>query len=164
MKERIPDLDKNMIRTRMEDLMIDCHLATINVLDPRKRLGHKFEIIGFDFLLDEDFRVWLIEVNTCPYLGPVLCAYRDNFMLDLLNDSFKLTIDKFFLNKDMTVDEIHRETEFELLVTADGKVNKRTPINCEDPSDDSPGKSRKLGWFPEFLYPSKIVHQNMLEN
>lgn len=25
--------------------------------------------MGFDFLLDEDFRVWLIEINTNPYLG-----------------------------------------------------------------------------------------------
>ena len=28
-----------------------------------------FELFGFDFLIDEDFRVWLIEVNTNPYLG-----------------------------------------------------------------------------------------------
>ena len=52
--------------------MIDCHLAAVNNLDPRKRAGYKFEIIGFDFLLDEDLRVWLLEVNTCPYMGPVL--------------------------------------------------------------------------------------------
>jgi len=28
-----------------------------------------FELFGYDFLIDEDFRVWLIEVNTNPYLG-----------------------------------------------------------------------------------------------
>ena len=56
----------------MKDLMIDCHLAAAPTLDPRKRPGFKFELVGFDFLVDEDLRVGLIEVNTCPYLGPVL--------------------------------------------------------------------------------------------
>jgi hypothetical protein len=28
-----------------------------------------FEFLGYDFLIDEDFRLWLIEVNTNPYLG-----------------------------------------------------------------------------------------------
>jgi len=71
-------------------------------LDPRKRPGHKFEVIGFDFLIDEDLRVWLIEVNTCPYMGPVLTQQQPNFMADLLDDTFKLTIDKIFLEKELT--------------------------------------------------------------
>ena len=57
---------------RMKDLMIDCHMAAQANLDPRKRAGYKLEIVGFDFILDEDLRVWLIECNTCPYMGPVL--------------------------------------------------------------------------------------------
>ena len=66
------DLDKDHIMQRMKDIMIDCHLAAAGNLDPRKRPGYKLEIVGFDFLLDEDLRVWLLEVNTCPYMGPVL--------------------------------------------------------------------------------------------
>ena len=68
----------------------------MNNLDPRKRPGYKLEIICFDFLLDEDFRVWLIEVNTCPFMGPVLKQSTPEFMLDMLDDTFKLTIDPLF--------------------------------------------------------------------
>jgi hypothetical protein len=80
----------------MQDIMIDCHIGAMNNLDPRKRPGYKLEIIGFDFLLDEDFRVWLIEVNTCPFMGPVLKQSTPEFMLDMLDDTFKLTIDPLF--------------------------------------------------------------------
>ena len=82
----------------MCDLMIDCHLAALPKLDPHKRPGNKFELIGFDFIIDEDLRVWLIEVNTCPYMGPVLTQHYANFMVDMLDDTFKLTIDGYFLN------------------------------------------------------------------
>ena len=71
-QQNIKDLDKGHIMQRMKDIMIDCHMAALPTLDPKKRPGQKFELIGFDFLIDEDFRVWLIEVNTCPYQGPVL--------------------------------------------------------------------------------------------
>jgi len=37
-------------------------------LNPNKR-KNVFEFLGYDFLIDEDFRTWLIEVNTNPYIG-----------------------------------------------------------------------------------------------
>ena len=112
----------------MKDIMIDCHLAAIHALDPRKRPGYKLEIIGFDFLLDEDFRVWLIEVNTCPFMGPVLPQQHPNFMLDLLDDTFKLTIDDLFHGQPLSRDKIEKETNYELLCTADSTVNKRSNL------------------------------------
>jgi hypothetical protein len=107
----------------MKDIMIDCHVAAMPNLDQRKRPGLKLEIVGFDFILDEDFRVWLIEVNTCPYMGPVLTKQHQNFMLDLLDDTFKLTIDKVFHGKTLSSEEIENETEYELLCSSDLIVN-----------------------------------------
>lgn len=52
----------------MKDLIIDSILAVKTQLNPKKR-KNVFELLGYDFLIDEDFRVWLIEVNTNPYLG-----------------------------------------------------------------------------------------------
>lgn len=53
---------------RIKDLVIDCFMAAQGQLNPQKR-EVCFELMGFDFLIDEDFRVWLIEVNTNPYFG-----------------------------------------------------------------------------------------------
>jgi len=38
-----------------------------------------FELFGYDFLIDEDLRPWLLEVNTNPYLG-----VANDFIKDLL--------------------------------------------------------------------------------
>ena len=48
--------------------------------------------MGFDFLIDEDFRVWLIEVNTNPYFG-VLNDKMPQFIDNLVDDTMRLTVD-----------------------------------------------------------------------
>jgi tubulin monoglycylase TTLL3/8 len=49
----------------MKDLALDCFLSAKNSMNPSKR-RNSFEFFGFDFMIDEDFRIWLIEVNTNP--------------------------------------------------------------------------------------------------
>ena len=39
-----------------------------NTLNPNNR-SPCFELFGYDFMIDEDFRCWLLEINTNPYLG-----------------------------------------------------------------------------------------------
>ena len=48
--------------------MIDTFLSARRSMNPNNREG-TYELFGFDFLIDEDYRVWLIEVNSNPYLG-----------------------------------------------------------------------------------------------
>ncbi len=45
----------------------DCFRAVWGKIDPVKKTN-TFEIYGLDFMLDEDFKVYLIEVNTNPAL------------------------------------------------------------------------------------------------
>lgn len=65
-------------------------------------LGNKrlsFEIFGYDFMLDENFRVWLIETNTNPSIttpGVILKAYVPR----MVDDAFKITLDKIFPPKE----------------------------------------------------------------
>lgn len=53
---------------RMKDLIIDCFLSVKHAVNPSRRKNN-FELFGFDFMVDEDYRIWLIEVNFNPYLG-----------------------------------------------------------------------------------------------
>ena len=60
-----------------------------------KERKHCFEIFGYDFILDEDFNTWLIEVNTNP------CIEESSPLLGMLiprmlDEAFKLTIDVIF--------------------------------------------------------------------
>ena len=51
-----------------------------------------FEVFGLDFMIDEDFKPWLIEINTNPCLE-TSCATLDRVIPRMLDNAFKLTID-----------------------------------------------------------------------
>ncbi|KAF7655265.1 hypothetical protein LDENG_00058110 [Lucifuga dentata] len=50
---------------RMQEIMTQCFFAVKSKLDCR--LGF-FDLIGCDFMIDEDFKVWLLEMNCNPAL------------------------------------------------------------------------------------------------
>ena len=69
-------------------------VAAKRKLNPNKR-KHCFEIFGYDYIIDQDFNVWLIEVNTNP------CIEESSSLLKILlprmlDDAFKITIDELF--------------------------------------------------------------------
>ena len=70
-------MDKHVI-PRIQDLIIDSIMAVRADLNASNRSDF-FELFGFDFLIDEDWRTWLIECNTNPYLG-----IPNDFIRDLL--------------------------------------------------------------------------------
>ena len=72
-------------------------------------------------------------------------------MLDLLDDTFKLTVDKVFHGKTLTPEEIEKETEYELLCTGDLTTNNRSQIGLEVKSKDQQDLFPEL---PRSLYPS----------
>lgn len=63
-------------------------------MDPNKRKTC-FEVFGFDFILDDDMNVWLIEVNTNPCIeesSKILKVYLPR----MIDDMIKLSVDSLF--------------------------------------------------------------------
>jgi hypothetical protein len=76
---------------RISDIVIDTFLSQKDNMNPNQR-KHVFELFGYDFMIDEDFRVWLIEVNTNPYLGTPN-AYMEELLPTMMDDMFRIVID-----------------------------------------------------------------------
>ena len=52
---------------QMHEIVLKTFNAVRKTIDPNRR-KFSFELFGYDFILDEDFNQWLIEVNTNPCL------------------------------------------------------------------------------------------------
>ena len=77
----------------------------------RKKLNansrnYSFELFGYDFLVDETFKAWLIEINTNPCLEEsskllkmLLPRMIGNFLIIIIDDALKLTVDQIFPRK-----------------------------------------------------------------
>lgn len=69
---------------KLKQLATDTIRAVSRKLDPNRR-NCSFEIFGYDFMIDEDMKPWLIEVNTnpclelsSPYLARLIPAMIEN--------------------------------------------------------------------------------------
>ncbi len=87
------DFRRDIVK-RIIDLIIDAFLASKEAINPNKR-KEAFELLGFDFLVDEDLRTWLIEINTNPYLG-IPNEYIRGLMGEMINDMLEIVIDQRF--------------------------------------------------------------------
>jgi len=52
-----------------------------------------FEILGYDFMIDENFKVWLIEVNASPQMDANNNAILRTLIKSMLTDLAKVVID-----------------------------------------------------------------------
>ena len=82
---------EELLLPRIKDLIIDTFLCVKRKMNPNNRMN-VFELFGFDFLLDEDFRIWLIEVNYNPFLGTPN-AFMKDLVPKMINDMLKIVLD-----------------------------------------------------------------------
>ena len=57
-----------------------------------------FEIFGYDFIIDNDFKPWILEINNNPGLA-ISSPVIKKLVPRMLDDAFRLTIDKIFETK-----------------------------------------------------------------
>jgi hypothetical protein len=67
-----------------------------------------FEIFGYEFILDENYRPYLLEINTNPGLE-ISSPLISQLLPRMIDDAFKLTIDEEF---SMSSDFINQESKF----------------------------------------------------
>ncbi|XP_067447666.1 protein polyglycylase TTLL10 isoform X2 [Thunnus thynnus] len=76
---------------RMQQIMTQCFLAVKSKLDCR--LGF-FDLIGCDFMVDEDFKVWLLEMNCNPALH-TNCEVLKEVIPSVVVETLDLTLEIF---------------------------------------------------------------------
>ncbi|CAE7040491.1 TTL [Symbiodinium natans] len=82
------------LMVQVQGLMTDAMRATVAKMNPRQ-IVNCFEVFGFDFMVDVDFRTWLIECNANPCLD--LCsAYLSHLIPSMLDSALQLTVDQIF--------------------------------------------------------------------
>ncbi|KAJ7306396.1 hypothetical protein JRQ81_009742 [Phrynocephalus forsythii] len=81
----------NGFTRRMKEIMLQCFLAVKSKLDCK--LGY-FDLIGCDFLIDEDFKVWLLEMNANPALH-TNCNALKSIIPTVVNETLDLVIEIF---------------------------------------------------------------------
>ena len=123
---------EELLLPRIKDIIIDTFLCVKKKMNASHR-SNVFELFGFDFLLDEDFRVWLIEVNHNPFLGTPNERMRE-IVPRMIDDMLKIVLDPVLKPRIPT--EPDRENDFELLYRdASSKhgpaVNVRRPFSLD---------------------------------
>lgn len=113
------------IMPRIKDLIIDTILCSKAELNPLHR-PHIFEFFGYDFMIDEDLRTWLIEVNTNPYLGTPN-EYIGNLLPKFVDDMLDITVDHLIPPK--TNPRGDRPNDFELIYCENNSQHNQGPLN-----------------------------------
>lgn len=92
-----PDCGVDVVRDlvpAMKHLIQKSMFSVRKTIDPFKR-KYCFELFGYDFILDEDFNTWLIEVNTNPCLEESSQMLK-TYLPRMIEDMLKITIDQIF--------------------------------------------------------------------
>ena len=116
---------KILIKDSIQSVFLD--------IDPKKRL-HCMEIFGYDFMIDCNFKPWLIEVNTNPCLE-LSSNYLSTLIPSMLENAFKVVVDPLFpppMGKHIF--ESFTENKFELIFHSEVDGELLIPILKEKAS------------------------------
>ncbi len=79
------------------------------------RKDYCYEIFGLDFMIDDHYKVWLIEANRNPCIETESLLLK-NIITNMLGNTFMIANDLFFLKTKLPEAASHKvETKFNLL-------------------------------------------------
>jgi len=85
---------QEVILPQMKGLMADTIRAAAGNFNPRK-IDHCFEIYGFDYMVDDAYRVWLLEVNANPSLE-LANPYLSEIIPKMVDEALNIALDKIY--------------------------------------------------------------------
>ena len=103
----------------MKKVVYDTFKSTCFKVDP-DRINNTFEILGFDFMMNDEFKLSLIEVNTNPCLETE-CPLLTRIVTELIENTFKIVLDPLFTIHDNTsarknlINELPTEIKYQLI-------------------------------------------------
>jgi len=110
---------------QIKAIITDTFRATHGKLDPLSRL-HTFEVFGYDFMIDADFHVYLIEANINPCLE-IISPVTARIVPSMVDNSLRIAVDPLFQpltdlsSTKRTMSEIFPEIKHELVY--DSKID-----------------------------------------
>ncbi|XP_069803768.1 inactive polyglycylase TTLL10 isoform X2 [Dendropsophus ebraccatus] len=128
----------NTFTKRMQQIMIHCFLSVKSKLECRRGF---FDLIGCDFLIDDDFKVWLLEMNCNPALH-TNCEVLKDVIPNVVNETLDLALEIF--NKSIKGHRtlpLNSQSKFVLLYN--GETNEQT-IKFNWPRSSSPVKTPRI--------------------
>eukprot|EP01022_Parablepharisma_sp_SALTPOND_P019602 TRINITY_DN337_c0_g1_i1.p1 TRINITY_DN337_c0_g1~~TRINITY_DN337_c0_g1_i1.p1 ORF type:complete len:1075 (+),score=98.46 TRINITY_DN337_c0_g1_i1:2250-5474(+) len=123
-----PDVSVNFftdLLPQIKKLVIDSFRATHGKLDPMGR-QHTFELFGYDFMIDSDFHVYLIEANINPCLE-IMSPVTARIVPAMVDNALRIAVDPIFQppsdlsSTKKTMGEVFPEIKHELVY--DSKVD-----------------------------------------
>lgn len=96
-----------------------------------KHKGQCFEIYGFDVIVDDTFRPWLLEVNVAPSLSSS-SPYDKKVKTTLLSDTMHLMGYHIFDRKKMDEERQKKKRDGGVMGKNDFKKSKSTKVEADD--------------------------------
>jgi tubulin monoglycylase TTLL3/8 len=116
LERRFPEKKTNFyseILPQIKEMVRETILASYKKIDTNRRLNC-MEIFGYDFMIDRNFKPWLIEVNTNPCLE-LSSKYLNVIIPSMLDNAFKIVLDCIFPAPIGEYIEFPQENRFELI-------------------------------------------------
>ncbi|EAS02045.3 tubulin-tyrosine ligase family protein (macronuclear) [Tetrahymena thermophila SB210] len=131
------------IYPQMKQLAYDSVCSVYTKIDKKKR-NFSFELFGLDFMIDDSFKTWLIEINTNPSLT-IAAPLMSRLLPALIDNVLKIAIDPIFpppnfpkSKKHLIPEQIYENNKFELLFDSevDGERIKKLYQNISNKIDE----------------------------